>query len=59
MCVAVDTSPLLNKDEGEILEDLIVAAYNDAKVRVESVMAEKTQALTAGLPIPPGFKMPF
>jgi nucleoid-associated protein EbfC len=56
--IAIDPS-LLVKDEGEILEDLIVAAFNDAKVKVEVVMAEKTQALTAGLPIPPGFKMPF
>jgi nucleoid-associated protein EbfC len=56
--MSIDPS-LLVKDEGEILEDLIVAAFNDAKVKVEAVMAEKTQALTAGLPIPPGFKMPF
>ena len=56
--ISLDPS-LLVKDEAEIVEDLIVAAFNDAKTKVEAVMAEKTQALTAGLPIPPGFKMPF
>ncbi len=50
---------LLKEDEGEILEDLIIAAHNDAKAKLEAMMAEKTQALTAGLPIPPGMKLPF
>ncbi|PYE89273.1 YbaB/EbfC family nucleoid-associated protein [Phyllobacterium leguminum] len=50
---------LLKEDEAEILEDLIVAAHNEAKTKIEAVMAEKTQALTAGLPLPPGFKLPF
>ncbi len=42
-----------------MLEDLIVAAFNDAKAKSEAAVAEKTQALTAGLPIPPGMKLPF
>ncbi len=50
---------LLNKDEAEILEDLVVAAHNDAKSKAEEVVAEKTRELTAGLPIPPGMKLPF
>lgn len=50
---------LVKEGEGEILEDLIIAAHNDAKSKLEALMAEKTQALTAGLPIPPGFKLPF
>ncbi|PSJ57866.1 YbaB/EbfC family nucleoid-associated protein [Pseudaminobacter soli (ex Li et al. 2025)] len=50
---------LLKEDEGEILEDLIIAAHNDAKAKVEVTMQEKTKALTAGLPIPPGMKLPF
>ncbi|KAB0540724.1 YbaB/EbfC family nucleoid-associated protein [Pseudochrobactrum algeriensis] len=50
---------LLKEGEGEILEDLIIAAHNDAKAKLEAMMAEKTQALTAGLPIPPGMKLPF
>lgn len=50
---------LIKADEAEILEDLILAAHNDAKSKVEQVMQEKTKALTAGLPIPPGMKLPF
>lgn len=50
---------LLKEDEAEILEDLILAAHNDAKVKVETAMQEKTKELTAGLPIPPGMKLPF
>lgn len=54
----VDPS-LLKADEAEILEDLVLAAHNDAKAKVEEIMQEKTKALTAGLPIPPGMKLPF
>ena len=54
----VDPS-LFKEDDVEILEDLIVAAHKDAKDKAEALAAEKTKALTAGLPIPPGFKMPF
>ena len=50
---------LFKEDEVEILEDLILAAHNDAKAKVEAIMQEKTKALTAGLPIPPGMKLPF
>ncbi|AZO56614.1 MULTISPECIES: YbaB/EbfC family nucleoid-associated protein [unclassified Mesorhizobium] len=50
---------LFKEDEVEILEDLILAAHNDAKAKVEQIMQEKTKALTAGLPIPPGMKLPF
>ncbi len=56
--VKIDPS-LLKEGEGEILEDLIVAAHNDAKAKVEATMQEKTKALTAGLPLPPGMKLPF
>ena len=56
--VKIDPS-LLSGEEAEILEDLIVAAHNDAKGKIEQLMAEKTQELTAGLPIPPGMKLPF
>jgi nucleoid-associated protein EbfC len=54
----IDTT-LMRADEGEILEDLIIAAHNDAKAKVEAAMQEKTQQLTAGLPLPPGMKLPF
>ncbi|MBZ9992427.1 YbaB/EbfC family nucleoid-associated protein [Mesorhizobium sp. BH1-1-4] len=50
---------LFKEDEVEILEDLILAAHNDAKAKVELIMQEKTKALTSGLPIPPGMKLPF
>lgn len=50
---------LFKEDDVEILEDLILAAHNDAKVKVEAAMQEKTKELTAGLPIPPGMKLPF
>lgn len=56
--VKIDPS-LLKEDDIEILEDLIVAAHNDAKERAEAITAEKTRDLTAGLPIPPGMKLPF
>ena len=54
----VDPS-LFKEDDVEILEDLIVAAHKDAKDKAEAEAAEKTKSRTAGLPIPPGFKMPF
>lgn len=50
---------LFKEDDSEILEDLIVAAHNDAKGKIDALMAQKTQELTAGLPIPPGMKLPF
>lgn len=57
---AIHIDPSLNKpEETEILEDLIMAAHNEAKAKIETTMAEKTQEMTAGLPIPPGFKLPF
>lgn len=56
--VKIDPS-LFKEDDVEILEDLILAAHNEAKAKVEQMMAEKTKALTAGLPIPPGMKFPF
>jgi DNA-binding YbaB/EbfC family protein len=55
--VTIDESLL--KDDKEMLEDLIAAAVNDAVRRVESTVQEKMQGVTAGLPLPPGFKMPF
>ncbi len=50
---------LLNKDEVDILEDLLIAAHGDAKSKVEEITEEKTRELTAGLPLPPGIKLPF
>ena len=56
--LSIDPS-MFKEDDVEILEDLIVAAHNDAKAKVEAMMAERTMELTAGLPIPPGMKLPF
>lgn len=52
--VAIDPA-LMKADEREILEDLIVAAANDAKNKAEKLAAEKMQSLAGGLPLPPGF----
>ena len=50
---------IVNSQDVEILEDLIVAAVNDAKAKVESKASEKMQEMTGGLPLPPDFKLPF
>lgn len=50
---------LFKEDDVEILEDLILAAHNDAKAKLDATLQEKTKAMTAGLPIPPGMKLPF
>jgi nucleoid-associated protein EbfC len=55
--VTIDESLL--KDDKDMLEDLVAAAVNDAVRRVESTVQEKMGAVTAGMPLPPGFKMPF
>ena len=58
--VAIDGSLVKEgSDDKEMLEDLIAAAMNDAVRRVESTKQEKMAGMTAGLPLPPGFKMPF
>ncbi|MFO7478073.1 MAG: YbaB/EbfC family nucleoid-associated protein [Methyloceanibacter sp.] len=54
--VKVDPS-LLKPEDAEILEDLIAAAHNDAKTKVEETMKEKMKSLTGGLPLPPGMKL--
>ena len=54
--IAIDDS-LMVKEEKDILEDLIVAAVNDARVKAERATQEKMSSITAGLPIPPGMKL--
>ncbi len=49
----VDPS-LMKPEEAEILEDLIVAAFNDGKAKAEALVAERMKELTGGLPLPPG-----
>ena len=50
---------LVNPDDVEVLEDLIMAAANDAKVKVEARVQEEMQKLTGGLQLPPGMQLPF
>jgi hypothetical protein len=56
--IAIDPA-LMKPEEKEILEDLLVAAHNDAKSKVERMMAESLKDMTGGLPLPPGLKLPF
>lgn len=56
--VKLDKS-VVDPEDVEVLEDLIVAAFNDAKAKVERQVAEETQKLMGGLSLPPGFKLPF
>lgn len=55
----VSIDPSLMADDKEMLEDLIAAAMNDAVRKVEAMVQEKMAGMTAGLPLPPGFKLPF
>jgi DNA-binding YbaB/EbfC family protein len=56
--LAIDAS-LLKADEKEIVEDLVVTAHEDARKKAERLMEEKMKSMTAGLPLPPGMKLPF
>ena len=55
----VTIDPSLLGDDREMLEDLVAAAFNDAARKVEATIAEKMSGMTAGLGLPPGFKLPF
>ncbi|ODT47689.1 YbaB/EbfC family nucleoid-associated protein [Devosia sp. 63-57] len=56
--IKIDPS-LLKPEDAEMVEDLIVAAFTDAKSKSEAEMQRRMQDVTAGLPIPPGMKFPF
>ena len=56
--INIDSS-IIKPDEKEIVEDLIVAAINDAKQKGEVAAQEEMKNVTGGLPLPPGMKMPF
>jgi nucleoid-associated protein EbfC len=56
--VSIDPS-LLTVEEKDVLEDLIVTAHAQARQKGEEAMAEKMKALTGGLQLPPGLKLPF
>jgi DNA-binding YbaB/EbfC family protein len=55
----VTIDPSVMSDDKEMLEDLIAAAVNDAVRKIEATTQERMGALTAGMNLPPGFKMPF
>ncbi len=55
----VTIDPSLLADDKDMLEDLVAAAMNDAVRKVEAAVADKMGSVTAGLPIPPGMKLPF
>jgi len=55
----VDIDSSLLAEDKDVLEDLIAAAMNDAVRRAEKNQQEKMSELTAGIPLPPGFKLPF
>ncbi len=55
----VEIDPSLMEDDKEMVEDLVAAAFNDAVRRVEEQNKDKMGALTGGMQLPPGMKMPF
>ena len=56
--IGIDDS-LMKKDEKEIVEDLIIAAINDAKNKAEEKASEEMKKITGGISLPPGMKLPF
>ncbi|SMF60543.1 YbaB/EbfC family nucleoid-associated protein [Allosphingosinicella indica] len=58
--IAVDIDPsLLQPSEKQMVEDLVAAAFNDARAKADAAAASEMQKITSGLPLPPGFKLPF
>jgi len=55
----VSIDPSLVGDDRDMLEDLVAAAFNDAVRRAEDMTQQKMSQVTAGMPLPPGFKLPF
>ena len=56
--VSIDDSLIVPADK-QMLEDLITAAFNDARTKADAVSSEHMGKMASGLPLPPGFKMPF
>ena len=55
----IQIDPSLLADDKDMLEDLVAAAFNDAVRKAEATAQEKMSGMTSGLPLPPGFKLPF
>ena len=56
--IEIDPS-LMKAGENEMLEDLLMTAFSDAKAKAEAAAAEEMKSVTAGMPLPPGIKLPF
>lgn len=56
--VAIDDS-LIVPSEKQMLEDLVAAAFNDARAKADAASSSEMSKMTSGLPLPPGFKLPF
>ncbi|MEG3617131.1 YbaB/EbfC family nucleoid-associated protein [Magnetovibrio sp. PR-2] len=56
--ISIDPS-MIDPEDPELLADLVTAAFNDAKAKIDAFKQEKMQEMTGGLPLPPGFKLPF
>ena len=56
--VTIDES-LMKAEEKQMLEDLVAAAFNDARNRADAVSSEEMGKMTSGMQLPPGFKLPF
>lgn len=56
--VVIDES-LLDPSEKQMVEDLVAAAINDARTKADAVSNEEMSKMTSGIPLPPGFKLPF
>ena len=56
---SVEIDDAMIGDDKEMLEDLVVAAFNDALRKVESTVQEKFSGMTSGMSLPPGMKLPF
>jgi nucleoid-associated protein EbfC len=56
--VSIDDSLLVPSDK-QMLEDLVAAAFNDARAKADAVSTEEMGKMKTGLPLPPGFKLPF
>jgi DNA-binding YbaB/EbfC family protein len=58
--IGVDIDPsLIQPSEKQMLEDLVAAAFNDARAKADAASGEEMSKLSAGIPLPPGFKLPF
>lgn len=56
--LSIDDS-LIQPGEKQMLEDLVVAAFNDARAKADAASGSEMSKMTAGMPLPPGFKLPF